>query len=164
MDEKVRLTEENDEPATKRQSALEGHLMKKGFHKDSLLQLKFVIPTILFELFYIVCLLVYFLFSDQHPIGMIGFYIYEILAILIFIPITILTFVLFLRDDVYLIFDLVALVVLLICDCIDTGFTCASDEIIDFQWVVIRFSRSLRVVMFYFRMKSVRWKLKRLVQ
>ena len=85
--------------------------------KETLLSMKVVIPTVVFELCYIVTLLTYFLTMDWLPRGVfIAFYCYEIICITVFIPITIAVFVYFSSDDFYLILDVCVLGLIFIFD------------------------------------------------
>jgi uncharacterized membrane protein (DUF373 family) len=89
----------------------------------------------------------------------------EILMIVPLFLISLVVFLMFLRDDVYLILDFAVLLILFLLDIYDFVSTMVDRDNVDlFHDTVIGISRVLRVLMFYYRMKSMRWKFKRLVQ
>ena len=124
-----------------------------------------MIPIIVLEFSYILILLAYFLFADKtHHFMMLVFVAVEQVYIVIFLVITLGVFLLFLRDDIYLIIDLVVLGLVFVTNFYDFIDQLVNPgEISQALDVIIRISRALRVLMFYFRMKSIRWKMKRLV-
>ena len=131
-----------------------------------LLNNRVVIPTIVFEAIYVLIVLIYFIFADhvQHE-AMSVFVGLEILFIIPLFLISLTVFIMFLRDDVYLFLDFAVLILLFLFDIYDFISTVVDRDNLDpFHDVIIRLSRVLRVIMFYYRMKSMLWKFKRLVQ
>ena len=129
-----------------------------------LLTKKVVIPTIVFEMLFVFYQMAYFVaLPEQTNVGYGVFYLIELLSLLFLMAMSLIVFILFLKDDVYLILDLIVLFILVILDLylIPVCFIGRDQEV--FEEIVVRFSRVLRVVGFYYRMKSSRWKIKRLV-
>ena len=91
--------------------------------------------------------------------------VYEVLSLIVFIPLTIITFILILKDDIYVFGDVFVMVILFLVDIyIFIANMIKVESLDDLSKYAGQTTVLFRVFMFYYRMKSIRWKLKRLVQ
>ncbi len=113
--------------------------------------MKVVIPTVIFELLYILILLTYFLTLDWLPLGLfITFYCYEILCITFFIPSAIIVFIYFSSEDYYLILDMVVLGFIFIFDFVQVISLGIDGDMNGFEKAVFAIQRMFRVIVFYY--------------
>ena len=121
------------------------------FKRESFLSMKVVVPTVIFELLYILILLTYFLTLDWLPRGMfIAFYSYEILCITFFIPSAIIVFIYFSSEDYYLILDMFVLGFIFIFDFVQIISLGIDGDMNGFEKAVFAIQRMFRVIVFYY--------------
>ena len=163
--EKTRLNEEEGEPDLHRnESRLAKKLAGKGFDKEKLFEKKFMVPLLIFESFYFLVELLYFLFADLTEIGMVGFYGFEIGCLVLFSSVAVMLLVFFLRRDAFLISEIVLSSILVLTDVIIIVMRVSiRDEVHVFLWICLRFGRALRVAVLYFRAEQYRFKINRLI-
>lgn len=99
QNEKTRLNEEEHEPEPdlhRNESTFARKLANKGFQKERIFELKFMVPLLIFESIFFLIELLYFLFADQLDTAMIAFYGFEAISLFIFIGIAIVLLIFFL--------------------------------------------------------------------
>lgn len=77
-----------------------------------------MVPILIFESIFFVIELLYFMFADLLDTEMIAFYGFEAICLTLFILMSILLLIFFLRKDKFLITEIVLTGVLIITDCI----------------------------------------------
>lgn len=100
------------------ESTLARKLANKGFKKERFFEKKFMVPILIFESVFFLIELLYFMFADLLDTEMIAFYGFEAICLTLFILMSILLLIFFLRKDKFLITEIVLSGVLIITDCI----------------------------------------------